>query len=259
MTGARRSGTVAALAAVGLVMAGCGSGGGKKAATPATTTPDVTVTTAPLKSSLGASGSGSATGGSCPAIASAPGAATSVTTAKVDFDGNGTPDTLRVYLVGSAWHARGDKAGTAFDDEVIDGPGPMEAFGGAKVNADATQEAWVKTGQGGAGDILSFFVYSQCRIRQVRLNGAAANFPLGLGPTATAGVSCFGSGVGLVLLDTMSTDGVNYSGTSKLYKLSLGPPPSLVLAQTTPESASSSPGGPAFDALSSFHCGNLSD
>ena len=245
----RIPGTLASVVLVAGVTASCG-GGGTKTVAPTTTTPAVTSPT---------SGSKTATAPGCPSVGSAPAGATNVSTANVDFDGNGVADTLRVYLLGSDWHARGVKGGVAFDDEVIDGPGPMQAFGGAKINGDVTQEAWVKVGQGGNGDILSFFVYGQCKIRQVRLNGAPANFALGLGPTATAGASCFGSGVGLTLVDTTSTDGVNYSGTSKLYKLSLGPPPSLALVQTSSETGSNPPGGPAFDALSSFHCGNLSD
>ncbi|HWW52369.1 MAG TPA: hypothetical protein VNY84_01275 [Acidimicrobiales bacterium] len=245
------------IALAAAVMAGCG-GGGTKTVASTTTTPEVTVTTAAVKTATGGSGTGTA--GGCPSIGPVPSSANYITQAKVDFNGNGTPDTLRVYSLSNGWHARGEIGGVGFDDEVISGPGPMQAFGGAKVNGDATEEAWIKVGQGGNGDdILTFFVYGQCKLRQVRLNGTPANFSLGYGPTASAGLSCFMSGVGLTVTETTSTNGVNYSGTDKLYKLSLGPPPSLVLAQTTAATGANPPGGPSFDQLSTFHCGSLSD
>jgi hypothetical protein len=236
-------------------VAACG-GGGKKTTASAPTTAAPTATTFKQGGSSSKSGGGS---GSCPSIGPVPSGAGNASTAKMDLDGNGVTDTLRVYLLGNDWHARGEIGGAGFDDETIYGSGPMEAFGGAKVNADAAQEAWIKVGQGGSGgDIITFFAYGQCKLRQVRLNGSPANFSIGMGPTHADGLSCFGSGTGLTIVDTTSNDGITYSGTSKLYTLSVGPPPSLVPASTASESESNPPGGPAFDALSSFHCGGLS-
>ena len=76
-----------------------------------------------------------------------PNGASAVTTAPVDFNGDGVADTFRVYRVGAVWHARAAISNVAVSDVVLSGPGPsMTAIGGATVNNDLRQEAWIKVG-----------------------------------------------------------------------------------------------------------------
>jgi hypothetical protein len=114
----------------------------------------------------------------------------------------------------------------------------------------------VNAGQGASTDILTFFVYQNCKISQIHLNGSAALFPVGASTTHAQGVSCFGFNKGIEVFDTTSTDGDTYSGTSKIYTIQLGTPPELNLGATAAEKEDSSQGN-AFTALSTFHCGNL--
>lgn len=147
--------------------------------------------------------------------------------------------------------------GSGFDDEVISGSGPtMAALGGAKVNGDASEEAWVKVGEGSSTAIIGFYVYGQCGLRRVLLTGSPAEFPIGTTVTHADGLHCFGFGTGIEVFSTDSNDGVTYAGHSTIYTISLSGP-SLVLGATANQSESSPPGGPAFNNLSTFGCGSL--
>jgi hypothetical protein len=150
-------------------------------------------------------------------------------------------------------------ANVGVDDTVVSGPGPsMTAIGGATINNDPTQEAWIKVGSGAPTDIISFFVFRQCHLQRVLLNNAPAVFPIGASVTHADGLQCFGFNVGIEVFATNSNDGMTYTGTSKIYTINLsGPAPTLVLGATAPQSETSPPGGPAFDVLSRFTCDNL--
>ena len=136
-----------------------------------------------------------------------PNGASAVTTAPVDFNGDGVADTFRVYRVGAVWHARAAISNVAISDVVVSGPGPsMTAVGGATVNNDLRQEAWIKVGSGASTDILSLFVFRQCALQRIRLNGTPAVFPIGASLTHADGLQCFGFNVGIEVLTTNSND-----------------------------------------------------
>jgi hypothetical protein len=257
----RRSRLVALPIPLLILAASCGSGGNTTARSTTTTT---STTTGAPTSSTTAPPTTNRSGGppqvaSCTAIAGVPSGATAVTTAPVDFDGDNTPDTFRVYRVGTVWHARAEIANFGVNDQVVSGSGPsMTAIGGATVNNDATQEAWIKVGSGASTDIISFFVFRQCQLQRVLLNGVPAEFPIGASVTHADGLQCFGFDVGIEAFATNSTDGMTYAGNSKIYTIDLsGAAPTLVLGTTAPQSETSPPGGPAFDNLSRFGCDNL--
>ena len=197
----------------------------------------------------------------CPAIPPVPANATDVTTAPVDFDGNGTADLLRVYRVGSVWHVRAEIGGLGIDDEVIPGPGPsMSAVGGATINPGLTEEAWVKVGQGAATDILGIYVFRSCDLQRVLLRGAGpvggpAEFPVGASATAADSVQCFGNNVGIEVETTTSSDGTNYSGTSQMYTLDLSGPNPVLVPQGPPSNISTP--GTSVTNLSDFICDSL--
>lgn len=276
-----------ALAAAAVAVAGCGGGGASTAGSTAssstststststssttssstTSAPGVPSTTAVVATSVApppvqaAPATTAPSIQSCPAIAAVPSGATDVTTAPVDFDGDGTADVLRVYQDGSTWHARAEMANTGVHDQVlppVTGT-PMTAIGGATVDNDASQEAWVKVGSGASTDIVGLFVFRQCQLQRVELNGAAAEFPIGASLTHAEGLECFGPNVGIERFDTTSSDGSTYTGTSETFTIDLSTStPSLVAGATTPISESDPPGGAPFDRLSQFRCGGLS-
>lgn len=187
--------------------------------------------------------------------------ATDITTAPVDFDGDGSPDLLTVYQLGSSWHVRAEIAGAAVDDEIVFGAGAMTAIGGATVDNDPFEEAWVKVSALGAStDTIGVYVFRECDLQRVLLNDAPAEFPIGASTTYADGLQCFGFDTGIEVFTTTSTDGITYTGNSMLYTIDLsGPAPILVLGATASQSESNPPGGPAFQALTMFNCDTLSN
>lgn len=188
--------------------------------------------------------------------------ATDITTAPVDFDGDGVNDVLRIYQQGGAWHVRAEIGGTAIDDDIVVGAGPMTAIGGAMVNNDSSEEAWVKTSAMGAStDTIGLFVFRDCDLQRVLMNATdPAEFPIGASTMHADGLQCFGFGVGIEVFTTTSTDGITYKGTSKIYTIDLsGTNPVLTLGATASQTESDPPGGPTFEALSKFSCGSLSN
>lgn len=134
----------------------------------------------------------------------------------------------------------------------------MTAIGGATIDNNASQEAWVKVGSGASTDIVSPFVFRQCQLQRVELNGAPAEFPIGASLTHAEGLQCIGPNVGIERFDTTSSDGSTYTGTSETFTIDLSTPaPSLVAGATTPVSESDPPGGDPFERLSRFRCDGL--
>ncbi len=222
--GQARRHTGLSLVVVTLLLAGC-TGGDDEAPTTttastdgATTTVEQTTTAAPATSSTVATAP--ADGDPCPAIAArAPQA--SDETIPVDFDGDGTPDTLRVYLAGSDWHVRGEIDGSGFHDQVVPtaGPSGVTPIFGARVNPDATEEAWVKIGSGASAAIVTLFVFRDCELLRPTLQGDPAELTLGASVRNASGVTCFMFDQGIEVFTTTSEDGVNHSGQSQLYTL----------------------------------------
>jgi hypothetical protein len=259
----------AAFAVVALTLTGCGTGSTQTTARPAPstmaeTTPSPTASTAPrpipTQGPVKSKSSGSSHQvASCPTVGGMPSGATAITIAPVDFNGDNVADTFRVYRVGATWHARAQIAGVAVSDVVVVGQGPsMTAIGGATINNDTKQEAWIKVGSGSSTDLVSFFVFRQCGLQRVRLNNSPAAFPVGATVMHADGIQCYGFNVGIEVFKTNSTDGITFTGTSKIYTINLsGAAPTLVLGATATQSESNPPGGNAFDVLSRFTCDNL--
>lgn len=195
----------------------------------------------------------------CPGVASLPPGVTDVTTAPVDFSGDGTPDVLRVYLVGTVWHARAEVGGVGTSDIVLTGSGPsMTAIGGATVDGGSGEEAWVKVGSGSATDIIGLLVYRDCTLERVGLDGSPAEFPVGASATAADGVACFGFDTGIEVFTTTSTDGVTYTGSSALYTIDYGTTPASLALGSTAAQSQTTADGPSWDQLHTFNCDSLS-
>jgi hypothetical protein len=180
------------------------------------------------------------------------------TTAPGNFDGDGSPDVLRVYRSSGAWHARIEIGGNPVADVVLAGSGPMTAVGGASVDAVPVDEAWVKVGTTPGKDVLGLLTLLGCELHRVSLEGTPAELPVGGTSTTADGVACFGFDVGLEVFTTTSTDGVTYTGTSSIYTIDYGNvPPTLVLGSTAAQSQTTSDGA-SYDALHTFQCDDLS-
>lgn len=153
-------------------------------------------------------------------------------------------------------------ANTGIHDQVI-APvtgTPMTAIGGATVDNDATQEAWVKVGSGASTDIVSPFVFRQCQLQRVELDGTPAEFPIGASVTHADGLECIGPNVGIERLETTTSDGSSYTGTSESLTLDLSTPtPTLVAGAAVPITESDPPGGTPFERLSRFRCDGLAN
>ena len=176
--------------------------------------------------------------------------ATDRTAAPVDFNGDGTPDTLRVYRLGTAWHVRGEIGGAAFHDVVVAHYGPMmAALGGARIDADATEEAWVNVGSGAYTDHVSFYAYRSCRLLAAGDGTEAAAFPVGASVRHGVGLTCTGKGTGFETFAS-STDehGVLEEASSITFALEVRENAAvLVPGPTTPRHT----------AFSGFACGRL--
>jgi len=192
-----------------------------------------------------------------------PGNASDVTTATVDFDGDGTSDVLRVYQSSGSWHVRASIAGVDVDDEVIAGSGPqMSAVGGATVDGDALEEAWVKTGSGSATDIVGLYVYRSCELLRVNHDedGQPVEFPIGASVTRADGLRCLPANAGFEVFESTSTDGITYTGSSQVYELVPnlnGPGFVIVPGASNTLSEANPPGGAAFQTLTKFECDSL--
>ena len=186
----------------------------------------------------------------CPTIAAMPSEASDLTAATVDFDGDGTPDTLRVYRLGTAWHVRGEMGGTGFHDSVVAHSGPtMAALGGARIDADATEEAWVNVGSGADTDSVSFYAYRSCRLLAAGDGTEAAAFPVGASLRHAVGLSCTGKGTGFeVFASSIDEHGLLEEASSTTFALEVRDSAAVLLpGPTTPRPT----------AFAGFACGRL--
>jgi hypothetical protein len=194
----------------------------------------------------------------CAPVADVPGNATGVTTAAVDFDGDGAPDVLRVYQDGGVWHARVEVGGVGLYDAVLTGPGPaMTAIGGATVDGVPVEEAWVKVGSAASTDIIGVLVFQDCVLHRVTLDGAPAEFPIGVTTTAADGLGCYGFDVGIEVFTTTSTDGVTYTGTSTIYTIDYSTSPPSLLAGAVANQTETTSSGASWNMLHTFNCDSL--
>lgn len=222
----------------------------------ATTTPDATTTmTAGATTTTGDIDWPDST---CADVGPVPSAATSITTAPVDFDGDGSGDVLRVYDLSGVWHVQAEIGNVVVDDDVLSGIGPtMAAIGGATVNNDPYEEAWVKVGSGSSTDIVAVFVYQGCDLQHLEVNGQGAEFPYGATVTGADGVQCFGFDIGIEVFSSTSSDGVTYTGTSTIYTIDLSSTPPALVPGATASQSETNP-SPGFTSMSTFGCDSLS-
>ena len=173
-----------------------------------------------------------------------------LTTAPVDFNGDGRPDTLRVYRLGTTWHVRGEMGGTGFHDVVVAHHGPMmAALGGARIDADATEEGWVNVGSGAYTDHVSFYAYRNCRLLPAGDGTEVVAFPVGASVRNAAGLTCTGTGTGFET-SASSTDehGVLEEASSTTFTLEVRESAAVVVMGPTTRRSS---------AFSGFACGRL--
>lgn len=233
----RVRGGMALLAALGLALTACG-GSDDDALTTPTTAAGASPTTGPATpATTVAPGAGSTVvsepdgESACPALPAVPTQATDESI-PVDFDGDGTADSLRAYLADGDWHVRGEMGGVGFHDQVVvpRGPAGLEPLFGARLNpSDDTEEAWVRIGTGAYAGIVTIFVFRDCELQRPTLDGEPVELAVGASVKNAAGVSCFMFDQGIEVFDTQSDDGVNFTGESQLYTLDVTSQPAPTL------------------------------
>ena len=123
-----------------------------------------------------------------------PADATDVTTAPVDHDADGAPDTMTVYASAGLFRVRVETAaGRAVDSPLgIDlGVGGVRALGGYDVNGDGDgDELFTVVGVGASGSAVSIHVLVDCELLPAQLGGAPAVLPVGGGAASLSGVEC---------------------------------------------------------------------
>ena len=181
------------------LLAGCSDGGDDAPADP---TPTTVTTVAP----------------GCPPLP-APGAS-DATTAAGDFDGDGRPDRMLTYRAGPGgpWRVRAELvAGGGAEAELPATAEGVRAVGGAAVDVGPSQAGFAVVGRGSTGVNLGLFVLRSCRLERVTVGGRPAEFPVGVGAAARAGLACQVPGV--VAYEATSTDGRFYRASSVGYLL----------------------------------------
>ncbi len=220
--------TVGIVLVLSLALVACGGGDDEDAAGPTSS-----AATAPSTSEVPVPGSTvttSPTAQTCPPIAARAPLA-SDETIPVDFDGDGTDDTLRAYVDGGDWHVRGEIGGDGFHDQVVTGvgPGTVKPLFGVRLNpSDATEQAWVKVGSGAYTSILTIFVFQDCELVRPTRDGNPAEFAIGASVRNAVGVTCFMFDQGIEVFEATSDDGVTYSGQSQLYTIDFESHPPLM-------------------------------
>ena len=182
----------------------------------------------------GAVASATAHGCTQPSAPPLPADATAVSTATGDFDGDGAADELMMYRVPSSrddWHVRVVLAdGYALDQQVaIGGPItiPSAAIGGADVDGDGADEAFVVVGSGAYTFWVGLYHFDKtaCSLDRVLAPGGGAYFaPVGASVRNLAGLQCVTTGPtgvpALAQLSGGSDDGRSYRGTRQFFTLS---------------------------------------
>lgn len=242
-----RRATVATLAAIALLSAGCG--GAKETAAS-------TTTVAPTTSS-----SSTTAPPATPACASVtvPAGATRQTTVSAEVDGDGKADELRTFLDGdSAWHLQVIlAAGGGADLELAaSDSGAVAVLGGVDLDGDGADEIWARTGSGASATILGLIRFAGCSLTRVTFaGGAPVELAVGGSVGTASGVACASPSDpgGAVIGYTASNTGDNeYQVTATTYALE-----GTVLVQTGSTSSTVSTNDSLFERATSFTCGDL--
>ena len=203
-------------------------------------------------------------GVACGGSAVPPGAA-DTTTATADVDGDGRGDSVSVYRVGpgdqiASWHLRAELAAGGSADLTLSGAnpgaGPVSVVGGAKVDADASEEIWARVGAGASRLLVGLFVFRSCHLEPVILNREPAVFPLGGTVRIQTGVECTDADrdgtPDVVAYEAESNDGTAFVGMAKVYRQS-----NATLTLTTMIPITYSISDPAARRYATFSCGAL--
>lgn len=238
---------LSATALLVVLLSGCGDGDGDGAAS-TTSAGSATTTSTPATTAA----TSTTAPGVCPGV-SVPDAATDLTTAAADFDGDGADDELRAYRFAGAWQLQVSLAAGGGDDIVAEpfGQGTLSPVGGFDVDEDGDDEAWVNVGVGGMSRLVGLFVFDDCTLAPAMLEGEAARFPVGGTFLSGNGVECAGPGSGdvdLTVFAGSSGDGTNYMVESSLLTLE---------GTTLTEVATDVFGAQAGTSAFTFDCGDL--
>ena len=220
-----------------LLLAACSGGGGKAAKTGKTTTtkelaPPTTTLSASTLPPVTSATRTTAAPVACPDSAQPDGAA-DVSSAQADVDGDGKPDTVKVYRLGPAaqivsWHVRVERNGGGVADLALSGQNPgagaVKLVGGANAAGDGSDEIFVRVGSGASTVLVEAFAFRNCRVEALTLNGEPLVLGVGGSVTHQDGVECTDAdndkSSDLVAYSAQSTDGKAFRGTTKVYKLS---------------------------------------
>lgn len=241
-------------AAVAIILLGaCGddSGPSRQAASSTTAPPATATTPTPASTAV-------ATTSTTVACTLAPigAGATNVTSKPGDFDGNGTPDTLRAYLLGNDWHLRVELSSGGGADAVAAGVpsiSGLKAIGGYNIDANLRDEAFAVVGSGAATAIVGLWTFANCQLTRVTVNGQPAEFPVGATVQNLSGLSCVQGTALQALKAQLAPSGTTFNVQRMTYDL-VGN--TLVLANTPPTTAVPA-GDPSLAPFGRLTCGAL--
>ena len=237
--------------AVAVIASACGGDGGGDAAPTSTTAP--TTTDAPTSSTSQPSAPAA-----CPTV-EVPDAATDLTEAEGDVDGDGAADGLRSYRSGDGWHLAVDlAAGGGADTAVVtfDEIG-VSVVGGADVDGDGGDEVWARTGAGASATILGLARLVDCQLVRVTFAGdQPAELPVGGSVGTTTGLHCEAQvdpAADLTAYTATNTGDTTYDVTATEYALE-----GTVLVAGSQTTSPATVGDDLFARATTFTCEDLS-
>jgi hypothetical protein len=206
---------IAALLLLGATACGSGETTGQSPAT-STTAPGVSTSTVPATPTTPTTPTTAAIADACGAGAR-PAAAVRVSEAPGDFDGDGQPDVLVTYGLGTdaspePWHLRLEPAtGNPIDVELPSpvAPVPVQALGGTDLSGDGTPEPFAVVAGGTSLLLVGVFQLGLCTLTRVTgPDGQPSALPVEAEANHRRGIRCDGARVFTRTAD--SDDGVTF-------------------------------------------------
>jgi len=191
VTGAPIRLAAALVAVAAFAAAGCGDDTASPPTSSSTTSVAPTTTAGPASTSE--PGPATTAALPCPADVSVPAAASAVTEAGGDVDGDGAEDALRTFLLADRWVLQIEVAAGGGAELDLGGSdqGGMGLVGAADVDGDQRDETWVRVGSGASTVILGLVGFVDCTLVRVRFErGEPVELPVGGSVGATAGIEC---------------------------------------------------------------------
>lgn len=136
----------------------------------------------------------------CPDDAPIPAEATEVTTATLDYDGDGdgTPDTLSTFFHEDMWWLQAEWSAGGTTAVTIDDVGSMGSrpIGGHDIDGDGVDEAFISITGPASGVIVGVFRTDDCQLWPVTdsESGLAFSFPVTASIGTFSGATCNGMG-----------------------------------------------------------------